>query len=508
MKPARRFRSVVAGVLAAGLPLGASAGCGDAPLPTDPPRAEARVVTLEVVGGAGQRIWSGRRSSLPFRVRALDGARAPIAGAEISFRVSGDGGGDPSQPRALTDALGYAESWLLGARTGAGVVVAEAGAGRAELPFVVDRAVGEIRFLPGNGRAGLPGQPHPDSVLAVVVLDTDGRPLPGQEVWFATAGELSRARDTTDADGRARTRLGRTQLAAGSGDVYAFVLAFPGILGHTTRPLLTPARRVVLVSVEGLRADALERWGAPTLRRLAREGGYAERARSVSPALTAPAHLSMLAGVPPEAHGIFADELTFTPAMASLDPVFRYAAKQGHRSVAFMSREGPLAEFERALACRLAFGLESLRLTPPRAGAAVDEARSVLTDPTFDLVFLHFPDPSIAGHRYGFTSPQYGAAVTAVDDALARVAAELGRSSETLLIVTSDHGGGGAWGPFQHGSDAPEDTEVPLVVWGAHAVPTRIAAASILDVAPTMLWALGIAPPPSYRGRVLLETFR
>jgi hypothetical protein len=386
--------------------------------------------------------------------------------------------------------------------------VAEAGAGRAELPFVVDRAAGEIRFLPGNGKAGLPGQPHPDSVLVAVVIDTEGRPFANQEVWFAASGELSRARDTTDAEGRAETRLRRTQLAAGSGDVYAFILQFPGVLGRTTRPLLTPARRVVLVSVEGLRADALERWSAPTLRRLAREGGYAARALTVSPALTAPAHLSMLAGVPPEAHGILADELTFTAEMASLDPVFRYAAKQGHRAIAFMSREGPLAEFERALACRLAFGLESLQLTPPDAGAVVDAARGVLGDSAFDLVFLHFPDPSVAGHRYGYTSAQYGAAVAAVDAALARLVMEVARSSETVLIVTSDHGGGGAWGPYQHGSDAPEDNEVPLIVWGARAVPTAIAGASILDVAPTILWSLGIAPPPSYRGRVLLETFR
>ncbi|MSR35301.1 MAG: hypothetical protein EXR95_01485 [Gemmatimonadetes bacterium] len=483
-------------------------GCGDTPLPTDPPRPEARVAALQVVSGAGQHIWSGRRSTLAFRVRALDAAGAPLAGAQISFRVTGDGGGDPSQPHALTDAQGYAESWLLRARSGAGMIVAEAGVGRAELAFVVDRAAGEIRFLAGSGAAGLPGRPHPDSVLAVVVLDTDGRPLGGQEVWFAAPGTLSRSADTTDVEGRAETRLGRTHLSAGSGDVWAFILAFPGVLGHDVRPVLAPARRVVLVSVEGLRADALGRWGAATLLRLAREGGYVERALTVSPALTAPAQLSMLAGVPPEAHGILADELTFTPAMAALDPVFRHAAKQGRHAVAFMSREGPLAEFERALSCRLAFGLDSLRLTPPEAGAVVDAAQSVLADPAIDLVFLHLPDPGVAGQRYGFESAEYGAAVRAVDAALARIVARLSTSGETLLIVTSDHGGGGAWGPHQHGSDSPEDNEVPLIVWGARAAPTKLADVSILDVAPTMLWALGMAPPASYRGRVLLEAFR
>jgi hypothetical protein len=484
-----------------------AAGCGES-LPTDPPRAETLVATIEVVSGADQRMLSGRRSAAPFRVRALDAARSPIAGAEITFRVTGTGGGDPSQPRALTDGLGYAESWLMGARTGAGTLIAEAGGGRAELAFIVDRAAAQIVFVPGNGKAGLPGQPHPDSVLAVLVIDTDGEGLPNQEVWFAAPGELSRYVDTTDATGRAETRLRTAQLAAGNGDVYAFILAFPEVLGHAVRPTLAPARRVVLVSIEGLRADALTRWFPPTLRRLAREGGYADRALTVSPALTAPAHLSMLSGVPPETHGVLADELTFTPAMASLDPIFRYAGKRGRRAIAFMSREGPLAEFERALACRLAFGLDSLRLTPPAAGAVVDVARPVLSDPAFDLVFLHFPDPSMAGHRSGFTSAEYGAAVAAVDAALARVVTEVALSPETLLVVTSDHGGGGAYGLYQHGSDAPADTEVPLIVWGARAAPTRIDGASILDVAPTILWALGMAPPPSYRGRVLLESFR
>jgi hypothetical protein len=482
-------------------------GCGDA-LPTDPPRAEARVATIEVVSGAGQRIWSGRRSSAPFRVRALDAAREPVTGAEIAFAVKGEGGGHPSQPRALTDDLGYAESWLLGAKSGTGAIVVTAGGGRAELPFVVDRAAAEIQFVPGNGKPGLPGHQHPDSVLAVFVLDTDGLPLPGQEVWFSASGTLSRSVDTTDAQGRAETRLRATQLSAGSGDVYAFILSFPGVLGHTVRPVVAPARRAVLVSVEGLRADAIARWNAPTLRRLAREGGYAERALSVSPALTAPAHVSMLSGVPPETHGILADELSFTPAMATLDPIFRHAAKQGHRAIAYMSREGPLAEFERALACRLAFGLDSLRLTAPTADAVVDAAHAVLTDPEFDLVFLHLPDPSVAGHRFGFTSAEYGAAVAAVDQALARLVTAIGASPETLLVVTSDHGGGGAWGPFQHGSDAAEDTEVPLIVWGARVAPTRIAGATILDVAPTILWAIGMAPPVSYQGRPLLESFR
>lgn len=82
--------------------------------------------------------------------------------------------------------------------------------------------------------------------------------------------------------------------------------------------------------------------------------------------------------------------------------------------MAYLSREGPLAEFEQALACRLAFGLDSLYFTPPSAGAVVDAVEAALTDPDLDLVFLHLPDPDLAGHRAGFDSPEYGRAVLGI----------------------------------------------------------------------------------------------
>ena len=469
-----------------------AAACGERALLTDPPVPEDRVPTLLAVSGAGQRKGSGRRSPLPFRIRALDAEGAPVADAEVVFRVTGEGWDVPTQPRAPTDREGYAESWLQYTRSGAGVLIAEAGTGRAEMAFIVDRAPGEIRFLLGTGEAGLPGRLHPDSMLEVRVIDTEGRPLAGQEVWFAGPGQLSRSADTTDADGDARVLLRRTQLSAGAGDVYAFILGSPELLAHDTRRILRPARRVVLVSVDGLRADAAE-----------------PRARTVSPTLTAPAHLSLLSGVRPQAHGIFADELDFTPEMASLDPVFRHASRRGAHALAFVSREGPLAAFERALACRLAFGLDSLYLTPPRAADVANAAGAALADPTVDLLFLHFPDPDLTGHEHGFGSREYGEAVLAADAALERVRAAVAASPGALLIVTSDHGGGGAWGPYQHGSGSPEDVEVPLLIWEERvAAGTRLEPATLLDVAPTVLWALGMAPPYQYEGRPLLEGFQ
>jgi hypothetical protein len=345
--------------------------------------------------------------------------------------------------------------------------------------------------------------------VTVRVYDTEGEPLPGQQVWFSWPGELRAFVDTSDAEGRARTVLLTTFDSYSQASLFAFILEFPEATGSTLRRFRRAAARAVLVSVNGLRADALDRWSPPALLDLAEQGTLVERAATISPTLTLPAHLSLLAGVSPEGHGIRSDDLEFTPEMAALDPLFRRARNLGRRTFAYMSAEGPLQGFDEILSCRLAFGLDSLTLVPPSAAEAVDAARARIRDPAVDIVFLHLPDPDLAGHEFGFDSPEYGAAVLAADDAVADIVREAQAADSTLVVVVSDHGGGGAFGAFQHGSDSPADRDIPIFLSGGAAIAgLRLETASILDVAPTILWALGITVPSAYEGRILREAFR
>ena len=66
---------------------------------------------------------------------------------------------------------------------------------------------------------------------------------------------------------------------------------------------------------------------------------------------------------------------------------------------------------------------------------------------------------------------------------------------------------GGALGSHQHGSASDGDVLIPMLLSGAGALATGLNEASILDVAPTALWALGLRPPAQYEGRVLFEAF-
>ncbi len=493
----------------AGLVCASALACGgDDVGPIEPAhRPRDEVVQLQFLAAENQKILGGRRSPEAFRVYAENGRGDPVPGAIVDFDVTGTAGGILSQPRALTDEAGVAETYLLEARSGFGLLSARVPGASAQLPFDVERAPGKMRFEEATGAVGLPGQPHPDSVVRVQVFDSEGAALGGVQVWFAGPRRMSRFVDTTDAQGWASTIVRESQLTTGDARVFAFILSFPELTTFTFRPVEAAAERVVLVSIDGLRADVIDRHAPATLSRLAREGAFTRTARTVFPSLTAPAHLSLFASVPPEGHGILGDDIEFTPEMAQLEPLFRSASRNGLTSKAFMAREGPLQELETALRCRLAFGFESLTLAGPGADRVAEVALPALQDPGVEMVFIHLGDPDRAGHAHGWSSPEYAAAVFETDAALSSIVDAI--TPGTLLIVTSDHGGGGAYGSRLHGSASDQDVQIPVFLWGSRVVPgADPGEVSILDLAPTALWALGFVSPRHYEGRPLLDSFR
>ncbi|MEW6323534.1 MAG: alkaline phosphatase family protein [Acidobacteriota bacterium] len=85
-------------------------------------------------------------------------------------------------------------------------------------------------------------------------------------------------------------------------------LAAAGLPARATQPA-TPARQVVLVTIDGLRGDYLGRadelrLGIPHLRRLMREGSWSPRTVSVYPTLTGTAHTALVTGTGAMKHGI------------------------------------------------------------------------------------------------------------------------------------------------------------------------------------------------------------
>jgi len=96
------------------------------------------------------------------------------------------------------------------------------------------------------------------------------------------------------------------------------------VLGQEKTPPL-----LVMVSIDGLRPDYITAAGVhgakvPNLRRFLKDGTYAEGVVGVVPTVTYPSHTTLITGVWPSKHGIFANT-TFDPLQKNLQGWYWYA---------------------------------------------------------------------------------------------------------------------------------------------------------------------------------------
>ncbi len=287
-----------------------------------------------------------------------------------------------------------------------------------------------------------------------------------------------------------------------------YVTARPADVVRAAVPAAAVTTNVLLVSIDGLRPDAIERFAAEHLQRLMREGSYSLSARTILPSKTLPSHTSMLTGEPPEDHGVlWNDVMSAQTDVVETPTVFGVARAHGYRTAAFFSKAkfGPLQRpgtLDYSQAPGGWFGRWSSDRT-------VGDVRSYLEKEKPNLLFVHLSDPDRAGHSTGWMSDAYGHAVRSTDAALGAllVAAEsaYGRGNYSVL-VTADHGGHA----FDHGSDDPLDVTIPWIAWGRGVVAGALKDVEIqtFDTAPTVLWLLGIEEPEAWDGSPVRAAFQ
>jgi predicted AlkP superfamily pyrophosphatase or phosphodiesterase len=267
-------------------------------------------------------------------------------------------------------------------------------------------------------------------------------------------------------------------------------------------------RNVVLVSIDGLRPDAIARFTAPTLQRLIKEGGYSLSAHTIMPSTTLPSHTSMLSGEPPDEHGVFWNNVTSAKAdVVNFPTVFSVARDHGYRTAAFFSKAkfGPLQRpgtLDYSQAPGGWFGRWS-------ASRTVADVRSYLENQKPNVLFVHLPDPDAAGHSSGWMSPAYGQAVQAADTALGQLLSAADSSygkGNYSLLVTADHGGHA----YGHGTSDPQDVMIPWIAWGRGVNTGLLEGETIhtFDTAATVLWLLGVEEPDQWDGSPIEKAFQ
>lgn len=263
---------------------------------------------------------------------------------------------------------------------------------------------------------------------------------------------------------------------------------------------------VVLVSIDGLRPDAIAATGAPTLQRVIREGSYTLAAQTILPSKTLPSHASMVTGEPPADHGVLWNTVTSAKQdKIELANIFSVSRSRGYLTAAFFSKPkfSPL-QLPGTLDYSQAPGGWWGGWSTDRT---VTDVERYLASAKPNVLFVHLADADVAGHRDGWMSDGYKRGVLAADAGVARLitAAEraFGRGNFTL-IVTADHGGHDG----NHGSDDPRDVTIPWIAWGRGVKASEIVTAvRTMDTASTVVWLLGLQVPEPWAGTPVVSAF-
>lgn len=214
-------------------------------------------LTLELVSGQDQQAIAGSDLPQPFIVRLLrDGL--PAAQHAVTFAVASGGGSvRPSVVTTASNGTAAATARLGPGEGGQRFAASVPGAVNSPLFFEATsrpRPVAELRIVSGQGQTGLPGEPLA-LPFVVQAVDTDGQPLSGRTVTFATSdegNELSDWTPVTDAQGLAST-LAKLTSTEGT---HSFTATCEGI--NVTFDVVVSSRqalRLVAVSGDNLTAE-------------------------------------------------------------------------------------------------------------------------------------------------------------------------------------------------------------------------------------------------------------
>jgi predicted AlkP superfamily pyrophosphatase or phosphodiesterase len=274
------------------------------------------------------------------------------------------------------------------------------------------------------------------------------------------------------------------------------------------------AEHVFIISLDGGKPLVIAQSQTPTLDQLVIEGAHTWTANTIYPSITLPSHTSMLTGVGPKKHKILWNGWVPTNGIVRVPTVFSEAKRAGVSTAMFVGKEkfrhllrpDSVDEFDynRAFAGEAKIKQDETVL----ADRVAAHAAAYIIEHKPGLCFIHFADPDVIGHKYGWDSPQQTRTFGKMDEALEVVMEAIRKAGiveESVVIVTADHGGHDK----THGSKNPEDMHIPWIAWGKGVKTgfTITAPVSTCDTTATALWLLNVPCPPTLDGQPVTSAF-
>jgi predicted AlkP superfamily pyrophosphatase or phosphodiesterase len=265
---------------------------------------------------------------------------------------------------------------------------------------------------------------------------------------------------------------------------------------------LTPVpqiRRLLILSIDGLRPDLISLAPMPNLINFMQTSAYTLSAQTVRPSVTLVAHASMLTGYCPADHGVNWNDYIPEKGYALGTDLFDIAQAAGLETWMFVAKRKLEQITEPSSLTGFTFVNDRDLVVAERLITEFPE--------NFGVLFVHFAMPDAMGHRYGWLSPEQLSVSFRADEAFANILAALDARnlrSETLIIVTADHGGH----ETSHGSSRPEDMTIPWIASGPGIRPGPLTTTvHTMDTAATAAFALGLEAPSDWDGVPVFEAF-
>lgn len=269
-------------------------------------------------------------------------------------------------------------------------------------------------------------------------------------------------------------------------------------------------KRVLIISVDGMRPDLLLRGNTPNLHQLFENGSFSFWARTTEVSITLPSHVSMLTGVTPDKHGISWNGDEHNDANPKYENILDLAHKAGY-TTALASGKSKFAVLTNR------GGVDNVAI--PKAGKRADDlavaglAADIIRTKKPEVMMVHFGDNDKLGHAIGWGTPEQMAVLAIADQSIGEVLKalrETGAIHETLIIVSADHGGTGRW----HGRDDARARHIPWIASGPRIrkgidlTTDRNLIINTEDTFATAAYVLGVKPELPVDGKPILRVFQ
>lgn len=244
----------------------------------------------------------------------------------------------------------------------------------------------------------------------------------------------------------------------------------------------------------------------PNLRRLMSEGAWTFNKRSALPSSTCINWTSIFTAAGPEQHGFRGSDQrdpSFPPILTMenghFPDVFALFRKTNPSAkIGYVCEWGGMMHLIDTNACDFARSCN----TPAEVGIPFLEKEKP------QLMMFYFEEPDGTGHKKGWGGPEYSRMLETLDEKLGdilKAVERAGIADDTVIIVTSDHGGHDKG----HGTTINADMQSPLVIWGKGVRKNYELKSSIYsyDIGATVADLLGVRLPQVCIGRSVKEAF-